>query len=634
MSNIDISLKEYSDFNLNFVINSDLLMNDLHESLVIRKDEIAYLYDENWYALSSLYSRYTYLGFDQLSIFRKRNPEKYYSKYNIYLNDPNLIPVPVYPTFNIYNYYNLLALYKRFIRDKLFICRNSLLITFFNHKDIQNGIYNAPIEICDIINDYHKNVNYHNVFIPNFEIKQKINIYNYLSTVKLNNKIIAIEKLFEILDLERSKKMDIILIDMFFKQKSYLINQQLQINDFVKLIIFSILSQNKGGVLLIQTYVASLPIYHELLYLISNLYKNVQLYKSDMHLKSYRINIIATNFLGIRNPEIIFNLLFKIFGMGSNLLDKPKKVTIKDQTEEYYQDKFIHKLFDWEIKMPDEWINKINNFFSDVIKIKTKEINDVKSLLIWWNTHSKEDQDNFKNKMTKRNIDFAINWCKENNIEINPYYKTKEYQITSVPDYILQQFPPKKDIDMTKLQYTDESLTKHTSYKEATQVSKLILSFLNNPDKLELTEINPNLGESTIGFTEIFKKVNAIEISPVHCNILESNLKVYKVDKKVQVYCQNYLKIMSTLEQDIIYIRPDWGTSKNKIKIKINNRKLEYIINDLFTKANLIFVKLPINYDYDYFFETVIFKKSNIKIEKYPDYFIVILYHPELTDYS
>ena len=66
---------------------------------------------------------------------------------------------------------------------------------------------------------------------------------------------------------------------------------------------------------------------------------------------------------------------------------------------------------------------------------------------------------------------------------------------------------------------------------------------------------------SLIG-TKYFDKVNAVEIVKLHCDILETNLRVYDIKDKVDIHCIDYLDIGEKLNQDIVFFDPPWGGKK------------------------------------------------------------------------
>ena len=49
------------------------------------------------------------------------------------------------------------------------------------------------------------------------------------------------------------------------------------------------------------------------------------------------------------------------------------------------------------------------------------------------------------------------------------------------------------------------------------------------------------MGGVSLAFTDYFDLVNAVEIIPFHCKILENNIKVYNVENKVKVFCDDYI---------------------------------------------------------------------------------------------
>ena len=116
-------------------------------------------------------------------------------------------------------------------------------------------------------------------------------------------------------------------------------------------------------------------------------------------------------------------------------------------------------------------------------------------------------------------------------------------------------------------------------------------------------------------FGKYFHKVNACEIVPLHCDILESNVKQYGLNN-VSVYCDDYMNIMNDLKQDVVFFDPPWEGKKYKyqesINLGINNINIACIINKL--NAKYVFLRVPFNFDLNNFINLI----DNKKIRIYP----------------
>jgi hypothetical protein len=131
-------------------------------------------------------------------------------------------------------------------------------------------------------------------------------------------------------------------------------------------------------------------------------------------------------------------------------------------------------------------------------------------------------------------------------------------KIVTAPEWRVEQFfGPQKNIDLSKLQFTNISLYSVTPYKEAQVITRYILKNIKK-QKVSITDATANIGGNTISFASSFNSVNAVEIDPLTCQVLTNNINVFGL-KNVKVYCADYLSIMNKLSQDVIFFDPPWG---------------------------------------------------------------------------
>lgn len=143
-------------------------------------------------------------------------------------------------------------------------------------------------------------------------------------------------------------------------------------------------------------------------------------------------------------------------------------------------------------------------------------------------------------------------------------------------------------------------------------VSKTIKKIKKSGDlkKMIITDATAGVGGNTISFSNIFGKINAIEIDRTRYEYLVNNLTIYGKDN-VNFFNNDFLEIINELVQDVIFIDPPWGGKnykfKSKIKLKISDVPLEKICNDLIGNGNaeLVVLKLPTNYDMEYLKESI-----------------------------
>lgn len=178
--------------------------------------------------------------------------------------------------------------------------------------------------------------------------------------------------------------------------------------------------------------------------------------------------------------------------------------------------------------------------------------------------------------------------------------------------------------NINDLQIDEESFLFITNKDVANNISDIIIKNLKcDPNLLIITDATAGVGGNTLSFAKKFKNVNAIEISESRYKYLCNNLNIYNI-KNVNTYNCNCLDILTDLNHDIIFIDPPWGGKiyKNftKLKLTLSDMQIEDIINDLFTKSldtlKAIVLKMPKNYDLEYFNNIVKYQKKIICLDK------------------
>ena len=197
-------------------------------------------------------------------------------------------------------------------------------------------------------------------------------------------------------------------------------------------------------------------------------------------------------------------------------------------------------------------------------------------------------------------------------------------------------FPKDKNVDFRDLMISNVSEYSVDRPEDAEYICKIMKSHLPKRKSLVVTDATSNVGGGTIAFAKNFSKVNAVELEEVHCKALHNNLKKYKLDKKVKIYCDSYLDMMDELKQDIIYFDPPWGGRDYKKKyfmdLFLGDMNMIDVIRQVKNKTKLIVFKVPKNYNFFNFFLRSNFDKITIyKIYKFfqnkkrVSYYIMVL---------
>ena len=218
--------------------------------------------------------------------------------------------------------------------------------------------------------------------------------------------------------------------------------------------------------------------------------------------------------------------------------------------------------------------------------------------------------------------------------ERKPFKPEVEPTLLKYNDYFWKKiFPYKKGIN-----YSDYMLSNIGSYSifyplDSDKIAKIIRGFIPPNENATITDATANMGGATLAFSNYFNHVNAVEIIPFHCKILTNNIKVYGAENKVKVYCDDYLDIGNTLEQDVVFFDPPWGGPDYKnlelMDMYLDNIMIGDIIKSLIDKkkTKIIAIRVPFNYDFKKLLELTeksyvySFKKPNGKL----NFFLIIL---------
>jgi 16S rRNA G966 N2-methylase RsmD len=173
----------------------------------------------------------------------------------------------------------------------------------------------------------------------------------------------------------------------------------------------------------------------------------------------------------------------------------------------------------------------------------------------------------------------------------------------------LYLFPKEEGVDRLNLQITDESIYSVTKPYDAKKIIKLIKFYYKKElSNAVITDGTANVGGDSINFSKYFKTVNAVEINRLHCDALENNINEYKRNN-INIVCNDYLKVMTKLKQDIIYLDPPWGgpdyKKEKSVNLFLGDMDISDIIIKLKKKASFFVIKAPYNFNYKKFYKTI-----------------------------
>ena len=168
-----------------------------------------------------------------------------------------------------------------------------------------------------------------------------------------------------------------------------------------------------------------------------------------------------------------------------------------------------------------------------------------------------------------------------------------------------KMFPKKKDLDYKKLQLSNIGIYSIFYPNSGDEVAKVIRSYIPGK-RATITDANSNMGGAIFAFSNYFDNINGVEIVPMHCDILNNNIRVYGIQDKVKIHCADYLDVADKIDQDVVFFDPPWGGKSYK-DLKLMNMYLDsipinQIIKSLLPKT-MVAIRVPFNYDFKKLFE-------------------------------
>ena len=169
-------------------------------------------------------------------------------------------------------------------------------------------------------------------------------------------------------------------------------------------------------------------------------------------------------------------------------------------------------------------------------------------------------------------------------------------------------FPAIPGIDMSKLQMAPNSAYSITKPKDAKQIEQFINKHIGGKN-LTILDGTANVGGDVINFglNPNVARVVAIEINPDTFAMLENNVRVYGLEKKIQAIHGNSLDIIGKCADgehfDILFLDAPWGGTSYKaqkfLDLEMSGKKLADVVSMAQKCRNIdnIILKIPFNYN-------------------------------------
>lgn len=169
-------------------------------------------------------------------------------------------------------------------------------------------------------------------------------------------------------------------------------------------------------------------------------------------------------------------------------------------------------------------------------------------------------------------------------------------------------FPEPSSGNYNGLKIDEEGLYSITHPKDADLISKTIIEILNT-NQLHIIDMTAGCGGNMISFMKYFNSVTGIEIDYERFKILKDNLNKYPY-KNYNIINDDANNINIT-NYDVYFLDPPWGGPDYKnnpnIQLYLSEIKIENFIEKL-PKEKLIVLKLPFNYNIDFFTKNLVKK--------------------------
>jgi 16S rRNA G966 N2-methylase RsmD len=592
--------------------------------------------------LQILCDEYQFLTCNLYSLFYRPNVPNYTIPYisnyneiltiknnNTYINDYIFYPVGKYYRFGInsaFYYFYLNIIEKLPKKSDVVIVQvigpweiyNNELHLYFELENILEKINNCKVRTVFLLITYGEKIKYDKIIIDNSEnLKKDYIIINCDNFNNFNN------------IKEFIGKTDNIFIDIINLYSTKSCYNEIASLPF-KILLYDKLLEclNVNGNLFInnKTYLFYKPIF-QFLNIIYEQFSNFEILKNNIvflhfgilkfeNLKN-KINNLFTDIINIYidlDPYLGQNFLPKTKNNLLYCIDLEKNINIPNKG---LLIKSINKN-----KISSDLINSFNKAYKDYNKLIKNYYN--KYIFIINNDINKKNI----NKILINNIHKCIEYCVENNIEINDIYNN--LTIPNKLKIVKKYFPKKSNINYNKLEISIDSIFSISNTIDMIRLSKLIIS--NNNNIKYIIDGNSNIGVGSIVFSNYFKKVYAVEYAKNTFLILKNNINVYKLKNTFSYHddiirFMNDKKILSSINYNknsfCLFLDPPWSGYFYKIEKNVDLYLNNINIIDLLVKLNIkyIYIKVPYNFNFSYLYN----KFENITIYKFNQYYIIYI---------
>ncbi len=426
-------------------------------------------------------------------------------------------------------------------------------------------IRNRRLELYSVLDSYLKNMNECKVLNVYYTFENGLK-YTKIEKKNLDDYII-LKNRRELV----TKKKNFILYEFCVEQR----DQVDYIYKIVKIISMGLDNLERDGSIFIQF--EFLPIYlpyMEIIYLLSTMFNEMISIKGEIEENNYKN--IGFGLRGYKNVnilnEVVKNYLRENYKMNNMVKIRNSNNIVKYN---YVESILKNRKMNSQFKM---YMNRIYRRINENYKNNMMKKEFVKNELI----RNPLLIDKFINYDIKR----AYDWCKKNDIIINPIYNI-QYELRSIKERLFG-----RDIQTDRILISHESVYSTTGYREAQYISNIIKKYFQNTKII--IDATANIGGNTINFGKNFEKVYSYEIDENTYNMLKNNVEVMGL-QNVECIHGDYVENKDNIKGDVYYFDPPWGGIYYKVEPKMDLYLSGVNIIDILPKKFVL--KAPKNYN-------------------------------------
>ena len=161
-------------------------------------------------------------------------------------------------------------------------------------------------------------------------------------------------------------------------------------------------------------------------------------------------------------------------------------------------------------------------------------------------------------------------------------------------------------IEGGSFQTTKEGLYSITKPKESNKVLRIITNSVfenlaSHPNEINILDCFGGIGGDSIRFGLNFKELFTVEKNYNNFMALKNNLQQYNIH--AHLYNNDIFDVPYLLDKvSVVYVDPPWGgpgySKIRNLDIEVSGNSLDILIDGCLNKVDIVFLKLPINFDF------------------------------------